>query len=428
MRPDIGVAAGFDLVDHAAHPRHHAPMRLLLLGAVFVSVVASAACGEEAAPIVAPPKVPTTDTSTQIISTHTAGTPAELRDRADKALMARRYAEAIEPLEALRAAEPESKQAAEVLRDLGISYEAVGKRDRAKERYKEAWTKFPDSASARTALLAYANLVAYTEDWEELDKTAAILLARRADDVVRITGLGARGLSRIERTKDDVAAMRDVQDGLDLADQLHYGASGRLPVGAAQLKFALAEVRRTRSEKITFANVVTEEFMGKFEMRCALLLDAQSAYSDAIRSEDPRWAAMSGFRIGEMYQTIHRDLMAIPPVKLAKTKEDKDVFYSIMHVRYRVLLEKAGDMMDRTIALGEKLDENSSWIDKSRATKKAIEKAIEDEKEIIKKLPYSEDDVQKALEIMKRKAGAKAEKEAEERQKKAEKAEKKTKP
>lgn len=403
-------------------------MRPTTLG-VFsvVTSLLAVACGGEGAAI-APPKTSNVNTTPQIVTTQTGGTAKELRDRADKAMLARNYAEAIEPLEALRAAEPDSKQAADVLRDLGIAYEAVGKRDRAKERYKEVWTRFPDSPNARTAQLAYANLVAYTEDWEELEKTAGLLLGRRADDVVRITGLGARGLARIERTKDDVAAMHDIQEGLDLADQIHYGASGRLPVGAAQLHFALAEIRRTRSEKITFTNVAAEDFMGKFEMRCALLLDAQGAYSNAIRSEDPRWAAMSGFRIGEMYQTIHRDLMAIPPVKLAKTKDDKDVFYSIMHVRYRVLLEKAGDMMDRTIALGEKLEENSSWIDKSRATKKAIEAAIEQEKETIKHLPYSESDVQAALEIMKKKAGAKAEKEAEERQKKQEKLEKQSQP
>lgn len=394
-------------------------MRLTAFSAVVLPALLVVACGGEGA-TVPPPKVPTVDATPQIVTTQTGGTVQELRARAEKALQSRMYAEAIEPLEALRAADPDSKQAAEVLRDLGTAYEAVGKRDRAKERYKETWTKFPESASARTAQLAYANLVAYTEDWEELEKVSALLLARRADDVVKITGLGARGLAKIQRTKDDVSAMHDIQEGLDLADQIHYGASGRLPVGAAQLKFALAEIRRARSEKITFVNVATEDFMGKFEMRCALLLDAQSAYSDAIRSEDPRWAAMAGFRIGEMYQTVHRDLMAIPPVKLAKTKDDKDVFYSIMHVRYRVLLEKAGDMMDRTIALGEKLDENSSWIDKSRATKKAIDKAIEDEKETIKKLPYTEEEVTKALEIMKRKAGAKAEKETAERQKKQE--------
>ena len=63
---------------------------------------------------------------------------------------------------------------------------------------------------------------------------------------------------------------------------------------------------------------------------------------------------MSGYRVGEMYRTLHHDLMMIPPNDKAKTEHDKQLFYGIMHVRYRVLLEKGNEMMKRTLALGEK--------------------------------------------------------------------------
>ena len=42
------------------------------------------------------------------------------------------------------------------------------------------------------------------------------------------------------------------------------------------------------------------DFVMKLEMRCALL-EAQSNYADAIRERDLHWAAMSGFRVGQMY-------------------------------------------------------------------------------------------------------------------------------
>ena len=60
------------------------------------------------------------------------------------------------------------------------------------------------------------------------------------------------GLSRVE-AGDDGPAMRDIQEGLDVVDWIGFGATGRLPNGAAQLRFALAEVRRIRSERVVLA-------------------------------------------------------------------------------------------------------------------------------------------------------------------------------
>ena len=74
--------------------------------------------------------------------------------------------------------------------------------------------------------------------------------------------------------------------------------------------------------------------------RCDGLMDAQHAYGEAMRSTDAHWIAMSGFRVGEMYRKLHHDLMVIPPTLLAKSDKQKQIFFAIMHVRYRVLLEK----------------------------------------------------------------------------------------
>jgi type I restriction enzyme R subunit len=46
----------------------------------------------------------------------------------------------------------------------------------------------------------------------------------------------------------------------------------------------------------------------------------------------------------------------------AKTESDKQLFFGIMHVRYRVLLEKGIEMMKRTLALGEKTGAASAWM------------------------------------------------------------------
>ena len=344
--------------------------------------------------------------ATQIISPSTDGTARELLERGERALLAQRWREAADAFETMLAAEPNGPRTPVLLYDLAIAYEGLELREKARDKYHELASRFPDSPNARSALVRATALHAYLEEWPALGETGTALLARKdLDDVDRMTALGARGLSRVEGG-DDLAASRDVQDGLDIVDQLHYGASGRLPVAAAQLRFALGEIRRVRSEKIAFTPV-TSDFLTKIEMRCTGLLEAQSAYADAIRSVDPHWAAMSGFRIGEMYRALHHDLMVIPPQN-AKTENDRQLFYGMMHVRYRVLLEKGLEMVRRTLDLATKTNDDSSWIRRAQASKKEMDLALDEEKAQIKKNPFREEELTAALEVLKKKTLAKA--------------------
>ena len=159
----------------------------------------------------------------------------------------------------------------------------------------------------------------------------------------------------------------------------------------------MGEIRRLRSETITFVPV-PPNFAEVLERRCQGLLDAQSAYSDAMRSYDAHWAAMSGYRVGELYQTLHRDLHAIPPPRGATDTEKKRLFQGAMSLRYRVLLEKGLKLMEHTVMIGERTGEGSSWIERARDAKRQLEKALNQEKEQLAKLPYSESQLEKALQ------------------------------
>ncbi len=214
-------------------------------------------------------------------------------------------------------------------------------------------------------------------------------------------GYGARAIKKAQ-DKDDIGGLRDTNEGLEIMDRTHYGSTGRLPVPAAQLRFALAEVRRVKSEKIAL-KPVTDDFLIKMEIRCQGLLDAQSAYADAIRSTDPIWAKMSGVRVGEMYRVLHEELMTIPPDR-AKNESDKNLFYAIMHVRYRVLVEKGMEMMTRTIDFAKKTDDESAWVTRARDTRERMQKSLDEEKTILASLPYTEAEVERTLEMMKERA------------------------
>ena len=347
----------------------------------------------------------------QVFSPKVEGTVRELAERGERALLAQRWREAADVYEALVGAEPTSKDAPAWLASLGAAYEGLGELERARATYRRLVAAFPGDTHVRGARMREASLDAYLDDWKALGELGDTLLASAASAppgdgaVDRMLGLGARALRTVQ-TGDDVAALRDVNEGLELMESLHYGASGRLPVPAAELRFALAEVRRVRSEKIAL-QPVTDDFLVKMELRCQGLLDAQSAYADAIRSVDPVWAKMSGVRVGEMYRTLHRELMAVPPDR-AKSESDRNLFYAIMHVRYRALVEKGMEMMTRTIDFAKKTDDESVWVTRAREAKQQMQSSLDEEKAQLAKLPYTEAEVERTLEMMRERALARA--------------------
>jgi tetratricopeptide (TPR) repeat protein len=381
-----------------------------MLRAAHVVVVAVALAGCAAPRVSAPPTAPKDiRVEAQIITPDDGATRRELMARARRAILEGRLREAVSALETLRAAGrfDDDPDATNILFNLGLAYEGLGERERARDVYHELARRFPDSHDARTALVRSVAIHADLEEWVPLGETAEALLARKdLDTVDRMTALGARGLSRVE-LGDDEAAMRDIQLGLDDVEALGFGTSGKLPAPAAQLRFAQAEVRRVRSERIGFLPV-TPDFIVKIEARCQGLLDAQNAYADTMRSEDPHWAAMSGYHVGAMYRALHHDLMQIPPTDLAKTDSDKRLFYAMMHMRYRALLEKGLEMMKRTSAFASKNPDVLPWAKRAVQAQADMEQGLEDEKKIMASFPYTEEEVQKALDILEKKALAKA--------------------
>ena len=348
------------------------------------------------------PKTPprADNASNQIIGTRVEGTAKELLAKGEHALLAQNWQEAVDAFEAVIAGDPNAANDPQVLYDLAVAYEGLGDREKARARYREVVRRFPKDPNARNALVREVSLDAHLEDWTALGEAGEMILARTdLDPAEKMLGLGARGLSKIE-AGDDAAANRAIQEGLQLMDETRYGSTGQLPVAAAMMKYANGELRKFRSEKISLS--ASPDFLMRLEMRCTFLLEAQASYADAIRAVDQQWAAMSGFRVGEMYRTLHHDLMLIPPTDKAKTEHDKQLFYGIMHVRYRVLLEKGVEMMKRTLALGEKTGVGEAWMKRATAMKAEMGQALEDEKATIAKFPFTEEELQKALDIMKK--------------------------
>jgi tetratricopeptide (TPR) repeat protein len=387
-------------MEHSAH-----------LVAAWLLLSTSAACAATGHPVQGLAPAAHIDAEARIVTPGEITTEPELATRGERALMEQRWRDAADAYRTLLAADATGPHASDYTFDLGLALEGLQQRAQARDTFLELARRFPGDAKARASLVRAASLDAYLEDWKALEAIGDALMARGdLDDIDRIVALGSRGLARVELGEDG-AASKDVLDGLELADQLHYGARDVLPVAVAQLRFALGEVRRTRSERITFdpsAPDFTDTFTQKIEERAGELLDAQAAYAMAVRSIDPHWAAMAGYRVGEMYRVLHRDLMQIPPPARSKTERQKQMFFAFMHISYRILLEKGLRELEQTIALGERTADSSPWIQRARDAREEMRTALADEKAQIDKMPFTEDEVRTALGILQKKTVAAA--------------------
>jgi tetratricopeptide (TPR) repeat protein len=310
-------------------------------------------------------------------------------------------------LDRVAAVDPKGPWAGPSLFNAGVAYVSLGEYEKAAARFRASLEVDPSGPTARLATLRLCRLAAYLEQWKELEDVARKLLARSDLSVLeRIEAQGALGLSLVSLDRVD-EAFEVIVAARDEIEDRRLGQAGVPPPELAQVAFALGEIRRKRAEKITFVPF-PPDFGVKLEERCQGLLDAQSAYTDAMRSLDAHWSAMAGFRVGQLYQDLHRDVMQVGVPISAKTVHQKQLWEGAMRLRYRILLEKGLTMMEGTVRLGERTGESSPWIARARAAKKELETALATEKEALAKMPFTEDEMRQALEELKGKKPAPA--------------------
>lgn len=321
-------------------------------------------------------------------------------ERAKGLLLAGEFRAAAEGFDKLTRLCPDGIVTAPSLYNAAFAYESLGERETSAERHRELLRRYPGHALEKSALFRLGRLLAYLERWSEL--------VTLADRMIGLANLGPleviearsqRALGLVEQDLVEEAA-REVAKSRDVAEQHRFGESGKPPLELAPMYFALGEVRRKRSEAIKF-EPMPDDFALALERRCQGLLDAQGAYTEAMRALDAHWSAMAGYRVGQLYQELHRDVMRIVP-KQPTTLRQKQLFEGAMRLRYRVLLEKGLKMMEGTSRLGERTGESSAWIARAREAEGALRLSLEDEKAALSRLPFTEDELREALEALKK--------------------------
>lgn len=317
-------------------------------------------------------------------------------------LLADKFREAGEVFERLLRLAPDGVTAPPSLLNRGVAHDGLSERDLAVARYKELLRRFPEHELAHNARVRLARGLGYLERWGELVEVANQTLAEPNLTVLEaIEARGAKALGLVEQGLVEEAA-REVMTARDVIEERRLGEAGKLPIELAPVSFALGEVRKSRSEKIRFAPL-PPDFTDALEKRCQGLLDAQNAYTDAMRALDAHWSAMAGYRIGQLYEQLHKDVMEITPPAAATTLRRKQLFEGAMRLRYRVLLEKGLKMMDGVVRMGERTGEGSAWIARANEARRKLERALEEEKAALAALPFTEAELQEGLNALKKK-------------------------
>jgi tetratricopeptide (TPR) repeat protein len=294
--------------------------------------------------------------------------------------------------------DPNGPLADKALFESAEMYDVAGQNEAALARYEQVARRFPNSDLDRVARVRALRLLTYLEQYQRAGELAELTAAKYKDllSFDQIAVLAARALSRLAAA-DDVQAESFISKARDIIERESLDAAGRVPAELAPVYFALGELRRIRAERIHFTPL-PPNFAGALEQRCQLLLDAQSAYSDAMRAYDAHWSAMAGFRVGELYQKLHEELMQVPAPKAADSDRRRQLFEGAMRLRYSILLEKAKTMMDHTVALGDRTSEPSAWVLKARQARDAIAQATQAEQDALARLPYTREQLQAALD------------------------------
>lgn len=327
-----------------------------------------------------------------VVTAKDATSITELLKDAGALAAAERWQEAASAYERAYKIEPDGAPGDEALWGAAEAHDHANELDAALSRYEQYAKRSPGTPRGREAMVRATRLLVFMGRFAPAGVYAERLLKQpeQLGDFERIAVMSARALALLEQGEEQQASYF-IEKARDVVEARQLDAAGRVPRDLAQLYYALGELRRRKAERVVF-EPMPPNFGAVLEQRCQLLLDAQSAYSDAMRAYDAHWSAMAGFRTAELYQRLHQDLLAVKPPPSADTERKQQLFEGAVRTRYAILLTKAKGMAEHTLSMAERTGEHSEWVERTRQALKSIDQGIADEQAALAKLPYTKQD------------------------------------
>lgn len=254
------------------------------------------------------------------------------------------------------------------------------------------------SALARDARVRLIRLLVFLDRWADAGEQAR-WLAHRYQNLHPVEAIVVKGAWALDAlsNNDWVVAAREIEGARTIIEDKQFDAATQLQRDVAIVYFALGELRRLRAAELHFVPL-PPNFGEQLERRCQLLLDAQSAYSMAMRAYDAHWSVISGYRVSQLYEDLHHDLMQVLPVVQLPDPEHRSLFEAALRLRYTILLDKAASGLNRTLALAARTDEDSKWVTLAKQALENLRVATADERASLAEVPYTREQLRRAIE------------------------------
>jgi tetratricopeptide (TPR) repeat protein len=318
---------------------------------------------------------------------------------------AQRFEAALLRFERVIRSEPRGSSTPEATYYAALSHEELGRHERAAVLFSGLSAETPLNPFTRNAGLRALRLWVFLERYDAAEQVADSVLQHFATELApqeQVAAYSAQALALVQRAELERAEYL-IGKGRSVLEAHRLDAAGAIPRDLAQLFFALGESKRLRAAELRF-NPAPADFALAFEKRAQLVLDAQGAYSDVMRAEDAHWTAMAGTRIGEVYEQLHQDVMAMPR-PAAVDERLAPLFDGAVRLRYLVLLQKGLNMLEHTVAMAERTGERSAWAARAQTARERLAQRVEKENQAIESLPYSRDDLNRVLLQVQRRQG-----------------------
>lgn len=331
-----------------------------------------------------------------IVTPHAALDVGELFTRAEQEEAETSFRQAARLFDRIVQHDPQGPLTPAALLRSGLAWEQASDLHAAALRFEQLARRFPEHPKAREALVRSMRVRLHLGHYARAGVVADVFLERhlQGPPLSRIVARAAQALAALEGERVSEAE-HFVGRGLAIVDRLRLDQAGRIPRDLAVLYYARGEARRQRAEAVQLDDHLAT-FAGRLEQRCELLLSAQAAYSDSMRAYDAHWSTIAGYRVGELYGRLHRELMALPPPS-ADTPRQSRLFEGAMRLRYSVLVDKALAMLDHVIEMARRENQSSPWVERSQAFRVELREASEAERRALDRLPFSRADLERAL-------------------------------
>lgn len=139
----------------------------------------------------------------------------------------------------------------------------------------------------------------------------------------------------------------------------------------AEAAFRMGVIAEDRYREIALQFPV-EVLRARLEQKCAELLRAQQRFTRAIRFGDAHTVAAAGFKIGNLYESLYDEILALEaPDSL--TEDQREVYFEEVRDRIKVLVEKALRVYEKALLVGRSAPTAEDWNGRLRAAIRRLE-------------------------------------------------------